>query len=360
MPATQKILLLDDEQELLDVYQGLLKSLPQQPDVRACDSGARAIAMLESEPFNLLISDLNMPRMDGLQVLSIVRRRFPQIRIVVMTSVMDEQYRNRAYSLGVDLFWQKPGNEQEIKLFMECIQSLLEREEQGGFRGVQSKSLVDLIQLECMSQNSTVLKITNGQSEGRIWILNGEIIDSVVGDMTGEEAFKRIISWKGGNFEGLPAETARTRTIFNSYQGLLLDAAQSIDESQASNPAEMPVAAEGEEGRARVTPAQAIGRIQGVEFVLDLPVDAQKPPETWGVDNPEPLSKWMRATVESFRQMGEQFVAGQVQEVEGRGLHRHAVVSVGRDKLLCVGLQRSLSPEQIRETMKNVLAQWAS
>jgi CheY-like chemotaxis protein len=116
MATTNKILLLDDEQDLLDLYREVLSQLPSQPEIYTANSGARAIALLEAEPFTLLISDLNMPKMDGLQVLSIVNRKYPQLRIVVMTSVMDEQYRSRAYAMGEDLFWQNPGTEKENKM----------------------------------------------------------------------------------------------------------------------------------------------------------------------------------------------------------------------------------------------------
>ncbi len=43
--------------------------------------------MLEAEPYTLLVCDLNMPKMDGLQVLSIVRRKFPDLRTIVLISV---------------------------------------------------------------------------------------------------------------------------------------------------------------------------------------------------------------------------------------------------------------------------------
>ena len=84
--------------------------------------------MLEAEPFQLLICDLKMPKMDGLQVLAIVRRKYPQLRTVALTAEVDEQFRSRAYALGVDLFWHKPATEQETKMFLECIESLLGRE----------------------------------------------------------------------------------------------------------------------------------------------------------------------------------------------------------------------------------------
>ena len=178
MPTQQKILLVDDDQDLLNLYKQILSKMPSQPEIVTAGNGARAVAILESEPFAMLICDLRMPKMDGLQVLAIVRRKYPQLRTIVLTSVLDEEFRSRAYAIGVDLFWLKPGNEREVRLFIECLESLLTRDTHAGFRGLQNKSLVDLIQLECLSNNSLVLRITNGPLTGNIWIQNGEVIDA--------------------------------------------------------------------------------------------------------------------------------------------------------------------------------------
>src|SRR2546422_7908877 len=68
-PPVPKILILDDDQDLLDSYRELLARVPSRPDVHVANSATRAFAMLESEPFALLITDLRMPKIDGFQVL---------------------------------------------------------------------------------------------------------------------------------------------------------------------------------------------------------------------------------------------------------------------------------------------------
>ena len=95
MESNHKLLLVDDDADLLDLYQEILKELPSKPEVHVADSGSRALVMLEAQPYQLIITDLRMPRMDGLQVLSIVRKQYPNLRIVVLTSVADEQFRSR-------------------------------------------------------------------------------------------------------------------------------------------------------------------------------------------------------------------------------------------------------------------------
>lgn len=355
MELRHKILLVDDEPDLLDMYREILARLPSRPEIQTATSGRRALALLEEESFRLLICDLRMPKMDGLQVLSIVRRKHPELRTVVLTSVVDEQFRSRVYALGVDLFWQKPASEQEIKMFLECLESLLGREGEGGFRGVQSKSLVDIIQLECISQSSSVLRITNGTLTGKIWINEGELIDAEADQFEAEDAFRRILHWKAGNFESLPAEPSRPRKIFKSYNALLLETAQSIDERRGADEV-----GDGEPAASappsRLTP---LTQVEGVEFVLALP--AGEPGfEARGLEDPDSTAKWSRSVLEQFRALGDQLQAGPLERIEAMGARRNVALARQDETDLCVGWDPALAATSIREKMRKVLALWVS
>ncbi len=91
METRHKILVLDDDADWLNLCNEMFALLPSKPEIRTVASGARALALMETEPFRLLVCDLKMPRMDGLQVLSIVRRRFPELRTVVLSGLEDEE-----------------------------------------------------------------------------------------------------------------------------------------------------------------------------------------------------------------------------------------------------------------------------
>ncbi len=322
--AQHKVLLLDDDPDLLELYREIFGSLPSKPSISTATSGARAIALLESEPFSLLISDLNMPKMDGLQVLTIVRRKFPNLRTAVLTSVVDEQFRARAYSMGIDLFLEKPNGSHEIRFMLDCIESLLGRDDVGGFRGVQHKSLVDIVQLECLSQSSSVLRITNGASEGRIWIRSGDVIDATAGDLTGESAFKKILSWRTGNFELLPEDSSRARAIETSYQGLLLETAQALDESEAM---ESPETVENGTAPLADQSIQRLGHLHGVEFVMQVEEEASQPAQSWGVENPDQMAAWARETSARLRSLGETLQAGTFARAEASGSLRHVTLA---------------------------------
>jgi CheY-like chemotaxis protein len=352
MDRRPKILLADDDPDLLDMYREILAQLPSQPEIHTAISGARVIAMLEAEPFQLMICDLKMPKMDGLQVLAIVRRKYPQLRTVALTAEVDEQFRSRAYALGVDLFWHKPATDQEIKMFLECIESLLGRETEAGFRGMQSKSLMDIIQLECISQSSSVLRITNGPLTGKIWIQAGELVDAEAAELRGEPAFNKILSWRAGNFEMLPVEPARPRTIFKSYNALLLESAQALDESRGG------VTAEGAP-QMDASPLTQVSQVEGVEFVLTMKPGPAAEQIARGLENPERMAAWARQNLERFRTLGDRLGAGPIEQIEGFGPQRHVVLASQANTEFCVGWKPSMAPDQVRGMMKKVLALWA-
>jgi CheY-like chemotaxis protein len=353
MANRHKILLLDDDPELLDTFSLVLSRLPSDPEIHTANNGPRAMAMMEAEPYRLLICDLKMPKMDGLQVLSIVRRKHPEMRTVALTSIIDEQYRSRAYALGVDLFWYKPNTEQEIKMFLECLESLIGRDEDAGFRGVQSKSLVDIIQLECISQNSAVLRITNGPMTGKIWIQEGEIIDAETQDLNGEAAFTKILSWKAGSFEAMGPEPDRTRTIFKSYNGLLLETAQALDELQSG------AKPENKDGTV-VSPLSQISQIEGIEFVLAMNPGEEKQDVARGLENPERMSLWARQTLTSFRELGDKLHAGALDRVDCLGPQRNVSLAWQNETEFCLGWKNTMKIDQMREMTKKVFGLWAS
>jgi len=360
METRYKILLVDDDPDLLEVYRDTLALLPSQPEVHTAPSGARAMAMLEADSYRLLISDLKMPKMDGLQLLSVVRRKFPELRTVVLTSMSDENFRSRVYSLGVDLYWHKPGSEQEMTQFLECMESLLGREyDEAGFRGVQSKSLMDLVQLECISQSSTVLRITNGPFVGRIWVNQGEVVDSEMEELRGEDAFQKILRWKAGNFEFLPDEPHRPRTIFKSYNALLLESAQASDErSNADTSHNRPANAPAQPGAPRSSGLTEIVNTDCVEFAMKTVADTMV--DSRGLENPEHIAGWMRQSLDRFHALGQTLQAGGLQQITGIGPQRNVAVAQKGGANLCVGWKNTLDATEVRDRMKKILTLWAS
>jgi CheY-like chemotaxis protein len=344
-----RILLLDDEQEFLELYEDLLGELPSKPEVRTTNAGSRALAILDSEPIRLFLCDLKMPKMDGLQVLSIVRRKYPKLRTVVLTALHDEQFRSRAYALGVDMYWQKPSSQQETKMFLECMESLLGRDQGTGFRGMQSKSLVDIIQLECLSQSSSVLKITHSGTVGRIWIEHGELVDAEVEDLRGEAAFHRILAWKTGGFESLPPEPQRERTIEKSCNALLLEVAQAIDESAASHAQSV-----------GPSPFSRLDKVEELDFAVLTRIEETEPVAARGLEEPRRLAEWTREALNRFRALGDALNIGEVQLIDAQGTQRNIALGQCLENELCLGWKMDVPALEVREKTRRILTTWGS
>jgi CheY-like chemotaxis protein len=354
MESRHKILLLDDDPDVLEMYKEMLLQLPSKPEIHTAVTGTRALALLEAEPFRLLMCDLKMPKMDGLQVLSIVRRRFPELRTVVLTGVQDEEFRSRAYALGVDLFWLKPETQQNMQMFVECLESLLGHDPVGGFRGVQSKSLLDIIQMECLSLSSSVLRITRGTLVGKIWIVGGELIHAETEGAVGETAFRRILEWKSGTFENLPPELEHERTINKPVNALLLEMAQAMDEIANPGPAGV---GEEVEHRKTIWKLSSLTR-EGAEWVVSVPKSGA--PEGWGTQAAVEMAKWMRQAGEACKRLSERLEAGPLSHIEGSGLERRLMMLPWEEKTFLVAWPLKMETQGMFEQTRQLVASWDS
>ena len=359
METQHKILILDDDADWLALCREQLVALPSHPDVLTANNAKRALALLEAEQIRLLISDLKMPRIDGLQMIAIVRRRFPATRTIVLSGLEDEEYRSRAYALGVDLFWLKAEMQRNAKLFSECVESLLgqsDREGDTGFRGLQSKSLMDIIQMECLSRSSVVLRITRGPLVAKLWIQEGELIDAESEGVRGETAFHRLLAWKTGTFENLPAEPGRERTIHKPVNALLLESAQTLDET--ANPGTEPDNIESSLHRQTMWKLALLTR-EGVDFVVATPLGGAGEPEALGTQNVATLAAWTRRAAEIAHRLGERLEAGPLSHIAGQGLERRVVMLVRGERAFLVGWPAEAA-ENLAEKSRKLVASWES
>jgi CheY-like chemotaxis protein len=353
METPHKILVLDDDADWLDMSRDFLAQLPSKPEVRTVASGTRALTTLEAQPFNLFICDLSMPRMDGLQVLAIVRRRFPDLCTVVLTGLHDDEFRSRAYALGVDLFWIKSDMQHDPKMFLDCLESLLGRENAEGFRGIQSKSLVDVIRMECLARNTSVLRITSGPLAALIWFENGELIDVQAEGADGEAAFQRILKWKSGAFENLPADPGHTRTINKSVDALLLEAAQTDSSGTNPNPAKQ---AEHQQFVERLTALA----YEGAEFVVSVPSNKETEAEGWAIQDSKKLVSWVRHVEKAAQRIGESLSAGPLTHVTAQNLECRLLLLPQDGKTFVTGWPPDANAGRLFEQTKKLASTWDS
>ncbi len=106
MPRT-RILVVDDEQDMLDVCADVLGKLPEA-DVQLESQGQRARERLARESFDLVLTDIRMPRTSGLEIVRAARERDPQVAILVFTAYPSIESAVEAMKLGASDYIAKP------------------------------------------------------------------------------------------------------------------------------------------------------------------------------------------------------------------------------------------------------------
>ncbi|MEM1293456.1 MAG: ATP-binding protein, partial [Cyanobacteria bacterium P01_H01_bin.162] len=108
------ILVVDDNSDLRDYISNVLQR--QDYQVRAAHNGQVALAMLETFVPNLILTDLMMPGMSGLELLQRVRQdeRLSSIPVVLLTAKVDDETRIEGVEQGADAYLGKPFNDREL------------------------------------------------------------------------------------------------------------------------------------------------------------------------------------------------------------------------------------------------------
>ena len=104
-----KILIVEDSPTMRQLIGFALKRLPGCELTEASD-GVDGLKKINSNAFDLIITDINMPVMDGLKLISLVRRdiNYNNIPIMIITTEGGAEDRERALALGADAYVTKP------------------------------------------------------------------------------------------------------------------------------------------------------------------------------------------------------------------------------------------------------------
>ncbi|MCV4776458.1 response regulator, partial [Escherichia coli] len=105
------ILIVDDEQS----YRQLLTLVFESDghSIRTASNGREALELIKAEPADVIITDVRMPDMDGIELLKSAREYQPDIGVVLMTAFASVETAREAFKLGADDFIQKPFDVEE-------------------------------------------------------------------------------------------------------------------------------------------------------------------------------------------------------------------------------------------------------
>jgi CheY-like chemotaxis protein len=94
-------------------------------EVAFATSADRALALLQEKPADLVVIDIGMPMLDGLQLLGIISRRYPGLKLAVMTGSATEAKRADALANGAELFLEKPVTAEGMRSVFNMLNDLV-------------------------------------------------------------------------------------------------------------------------------------------------------------------------------------------------------------------------------------------
>jgi two-component system response regulator PilR (NtrC family) len=112
-----KILIVDDEESYRQVLKVIFEAEGYR--IKTAVNGLSALEELKSNQYDLIISDVRMPDMDGIALLKAVKDISQDVRVVMMTAFGTINTAREAFKLGADDFIQKPFNNEELKLIVK-------------------------------------------------------------------------------------------------------------------------------------------------------------------------------------------------------------------------------------------------
>src|SRR5579859_8124367 len=116
-PSVVRVLAVDDELAAAKLIALMLSSPPFH--CTTASSGEEALVALQHEPFDAVISDLQMPGISGMQLLTQVRRSYPHMAFLVTTGVDDLEVGVQAMRCGADDYLVKPLRESAVRVSLE-------------------------------------------------------------------------------------------------------------------------------------------------------------------------------------------------------------------------------------------------
>jgi len=239
------VLIAEDDPEFLELLKNVFEQYADKLQVIGVENGEEAVNVLKQHTIALLVTDMQMPKMDGLALLSYVNTNYPGLPCIVMTSFAPDKKQFtmyvRAFQSDVNemlinktfRFFNKPFKMNEL---LDAVLEILEHDALGGsIKGISVASFIQMIEME---QKTCQLETrTSDDLRGLLIFKDGILRNAVYGELKGEEAAIAIIGTDGQtiNINEIDRNKIIGSEIKSGSIGLIMEAMRRKDESKKSD-----------------------------------------------------------------------------------------------------------------------------
>jgi two-component system response regulator YesN len=151
-----KVLVVDDEKIGRSGISFLLNQLPYDFEITECVNGLEALQQAIQEEYQFLLTDIRMPKMDGLELIKALRQASQSIQCLILSGYSDFEYAKKAISLGVKEYLLKPVDPDEFDATITRMIDEYEDWKKEQYSSLRSKEIM---------QEYTLLSLINGKKD---------------------------------------------------------------------------------------------------------------------------------------------------------------------------------------------------
>ncbi len=176
------ILVIEDEPQVRDSYLDMFSFFGYE--VNAVSNGREGLALINKNGYDIVVTDLNMPEMDGLEVLQYIKKKKPYIEVIVITGFATLENAIKAMKMGAYDYVTKPVDIEHVRIVLaKCVQQIRSKQENEELRNLneQLKSLNEM--------KDKFITITNHELRTPVTVLKGylELIDMFLDGQRGPD-----------------------------------------------------------------------------------------------------------------------------------------------------------------------------
>jgi len=224
----KKVLFVDDDPILCHIIQKKFTRYKHSFSVITAGDGLEAIEKLKENTISLVVTDLKMPKMDGLTLLAHLSEKYPDIQVIVQTGHGTPALKKISLERGAAGYIEKPLNAEDLG--QKIITSLKKESEGGTLRAVTLEVFLQLIEMEQKTCTIRVVEKKSGK-QGTLFFRDGDLLDARFSVHQGKSAAYGILSWDEVALSIQNDCAIKKKKIDGDLQAILIDAVRLRDEA---------------------------------------------------------------------------------------------------------------------------------
>lgn len=218
------ILLVDDDEIFRETLAARLGHELPDVQVRTAENGKQALDLISESPVDMIVTELNMPVMDGFELLATLREQSSKIPVMVVTEFLLDEVQEILSNLGYYMFHRKGANPQGL---IDRIKDTTMPEAEGVLTGISLAGFLQLLEAE---RKNCMIIVSERSRKGTLFVQDGAVIHAETANERGAEAAMDIVCWSNVKMEIVNSPAAMDNTVKMKLQDLLLRAFVSHDE----------------------------------------------------------------------------------------------------------------------------------